>query len=37
VLTEEPPERFRAAAQAAGFGDDDIWVMRVGETRPIRP
>jgi L-ascorbate metabolism protein UlaG (beta-lactamase superfamily) len=41
VLTEEPPfeppERFRAAARAAGFGDDDIWVMRVGETRPIRP
>jgi hypothetical protein len=30
-------EQRRAAAQAAGFGDDDIWVMRVGETRPIRP
>jgi L-ascorbate metabolism protein UlaG (beta-lactamase superfamily) len=31
----EPPERFRAAASAAGYGDADAWVLRVGETRPI--
>jgi N-acyl-phosphatidylethanolamine-hydrolysing phospholipase D len=31
----EPPERFRAAARAAGYGDDDAWVMPIGETRPI--
>ena len=31
----EPPERFRAAARAAGYGDDDAWVMRIGETRAI--
>lgn len=38
-LTEEPPfeppERFRAAARAAGYVDDDAWTMRIGETRPI--
>jgi L-ascorbate metabolism protein UlaG (beta-lactamase superfamily) len=31
----EPPERFRAAARAAGYRDDDAWVMRIGETRTI--
>ena len=31
----EPPERFRAAARAAGYGDDNAWVMRIGETRAI--
>ena len=31
----EPPERFRRAARAAGYGDDDAWVMRIGETRAI--
>jgi N-acyl-phosphatidylethanolamine-hydrolysing phospholipase D len=31
----EPPERFRVAARAAGYGDDDAWVMRIGETRAI--
>jgi N-acyl-phosphatidylethanolamine-hydrolysing phospholipase D len=31
----EPPERFRAAARAAGYGDDDAWVMAIGETRPL--
>jgi L-ascorbate metabolism protein UlaG (beta-lactamase superfamily) len=38
-LTEEPvfepPERFRRAAHAAGYADDDVWVMRIGETRAI--
>ncbi len=31
----EPPERFRAAAAAAGYDAEDAWVMRVGETRAI--
>jgi N-acyl-phosphatidylethanolamine-hydrolysing phospholipase D len=31
----EPPGRFRAAARAAGYGDDDAWLMRIGETRAI--
>jgi N-acyl-phosphatidylethanolamine-hydrolysing phospholipase D len=38
-LTEEPPfeppERFRAAAPAAGYGADEAWVMRIGETRAL--
>jgi N-acyl-phosphatidylethanolamine-hydrolysing phospholipase D len=38
-LTEEPPfeppERFRRAAHDAGYTDDDVWVMRIGETRAI--
>lgn len=29
----EPPERFRAAADAAGVGPDRAWVLKVGETR----
>jgi hypothetical protein len=39
VLTDEPPfeppERFRRAAQTAGYRDEATWVMRVGETRAI--
>ena len=31
----EPPERFRKAAHDAGYADDDVWVMRIGETRAI--
>ena len=31
----EPPERFRAAARAAGFDDDHTWVMKIGETRAL--
>ena len=38
-LTEEPPfeppERFRRAAQAAGYAAADVWVMRIGETRAL--
>jgi len=30
---EEPPERMRACWRAAGFPEDDLWVMRHGETR----
>jgi N-acyl-phosphatidylethanolamine-hydrolysing phospholipase D len=29
----EPPGRFRTAAREAGYADDDVWVMRIGETR----
>ncbi len=39
ILTDEPPfeppDRFRAAATAAGYPPDDAWVMKVGETRPL--
>ncbi|MEM7022114.1 MAG: MBL fold metallo-hydrolase [Pseudomonadota bacterium] len=31
----EPPERFRRAADAAGYRQDSTWVMRVGETRRL--
>ncbi|HUN50193.1 MAG TPA: MBL fold metallo-hydrolase [Candidatus Sulfotelmatobacter sp.] len=41
VLTDEPPfeppERFRAAAAAAGYAPDQAWLMRIGETRPLAP
>jgi N-acyl-phosphatidylethanolamine-hydrolysing phospholipase D len=30
---EEPPLRFRAAAEAAGFSEEDTWLLRIGETR----
>lgn len=36
-LTEEPvfepPRRFLAAGRALGFADEDLWVMKIGETR----
>jgi N-acyl-phosphatidylethanolamine-hydrolysing phospholipase D len=31
----EPPERFRAAAAAAGFAREDAWLLRIGETRAL--
>ena len=31
----EPPVRFRAAGQARGYADDNLWVMRIGETRTL--
>lgn len=31
----EPPGRFRTAAMEAGYAEDDVWVMRIGETRSI--
>lgn len=31
----EPPQRFRAAAEAAGFADDQAWIMKIGETRAL--
>lgn len=39
ILTKEPPfeppERFLAAGSAAGYDADDLWVMRIGETRRL--
>jgi len=41
VLTDEPPfeppGRFRAAANRAGYPDGRAWVMRIGETRATAP
>jgi N-acyl-phosphatidylethanolamine-hydrolysing phospholipase D len=31
----EPPVRFRAAAATAGYGEEEAWVMRIGETRTL--
>ena len=31
----EPPGRFRAAALKEGYRDENIWVMKIGETRKI--
>lgn len=40
VLSDEPPfdppERFHQAAIAAGFSEENIWVMKIGETRVIK-
>jgi N-acyl-phosphatidylethanolamine-hydrolysing phospholipase D len=30
---DEPPRRFRAAGSEAGFTDEDVWILRIGETR----
>jgi len=30
---DEPPRRFRAEAQRLGLGDDQAWILGVGETR----
>ncbi len=31
----EPPDRFRQAAAEKGFGTDNAWILRIGETRSI--
>lgn len=31
----EPPRRLRNAARAAGYADEDIWTLRIGETRAL--
>ncbi|MDH5692452.1 MAG: MBL fold metallo-hydrolase [Gammaproteobacteria bacterium] len=31
----EPPRRFKAAGFAAGFSDQNLWSMKVGETRSV--
>ena len=39
LMTEEPafepPERFRAAADAAGYGTERGWLLQIGETRAV--
>lgn len=30
---DEPPRRFRDAAEREGLGSDEAWVLRIGETR----
>ena len=40
VLTQEPPleppERFVAAGERAGYDKDAVWVMKIGETRALQ-
>lgn len=40
VLTQEPPfeppERFVAAGEKGGYDKDAVWVMKIGETRPLK-
>ena len=31
----EPPKRFKKAGAENGFSEQEIWVMKVGETRPL--
>jgi L-ascorbate metabolism protein UlaG (beta-lactamase superfamily) len=31
----EPPTRFRAAGRAAGYSDDALWVMQIGQTKAV--
>ncbi|MGB5091963.1 MAG: MBL fold metallo-hydrolase [Parvibaculum sp.] len=33
----EPPVRFRQAGRDKGLSDEDVWIMRIGETRPLPP
>lgn len=33
----EPPERFKKAGLDQGYEDEDLWVMRIGETRALTP
>ncbi|MDF1685716.1 MAG: MBL fold metallo-hydrolase [Parvibaculaceae bacterium] len=39
VLTSEPPfeppERFLAAGAAQGIAPENLWIMKIGETRPL--
>ncbi len=30
---DEPPQRFRSAAEARGLGLDRVWILKIGETR----
>lgn len=33
----EPPERFLKAGEDQGYSQDDLWVMKIGETRVLSP
>ena len=39
-LTPEDPfeaaPRFKAAAKASGYGEDNAWIMKIGETRELK-
>lgn len=39
-LTSEDPfeagPRFKAAARASGYGEDNAWIMKIGETRELK-
>ena len=30
---DQPPERIKAAASAQGLGEQQAWVLKIGETR----
>ncbi|HEY4343097.1 MAG TPA: MBL fold metallo-hydrolase [Parvibaculum sp.] len=32
----EPPVRFRQAGSDQGFAETDVWIMAIGETRPLK-
>jgi len=31
----EPPKRFRKAGVSSGYSERELWIMKVGETRPL--
>ena len=31
----EPPQRLRAAGRSLGYADEDIWTLKIGETRAL--
>lgn len=31
----EPPKRFRSSSEEAGYLSEDIWIMKIGETRRL--
>ncbi|VAX04263.1 hypothetical protein MNBD_GAMMA20-1049 [hydrothermal vent metagenome] len=33
--TWEPPRRFKEAGLNNGFSEDELWIMKIGETRPL--
>lgn len=33
----EPPTRFKKAGLDSGFTEENLWVMKIGETRPLAP
>ena len=33
--TFEPPVRFKASGVEGGFTSENLWIMKVGETRPM--
>jgi N-acyl-phosphatidylethanolamine-hydrolysing phospholipase D len=31
----EPPSRFRAAARVAGYAEEEVWILAIGETKSL--